>query len=191
MRTGSDEQRRRGKGDIEETDVNIYSIQTMSCTKLYDGSCACASVHPCASDRCAITSRSELHWLITVITLTPNVCKHFIDQAHDTAVEGATKLIVLMSLLTLDYLEIKSLRPTGRNRRSKHIVRLFFSRKNYKKYEEEKNMALTKLISGHRTRLVYIMSVCVSHQVSDKRNGFPLAKVRHTVNAVECTSHSE
>ena len=31
----------------------------------------------------------------------------------------------------------------------------------------------------------------VSHQISDKRNGFPLAKVRHAVDTVECTSHSE
>lgn len=51
------------------------------------------------------------------------------------------------------------------------------------------------MISGHPTTLVYFMCVCVSmfvsHQISDKRNGFPLAKVGHAVNTVECTSHSE
>lgn len=51
------------------------------------------------------------------------------------------------------------------------------------------------MVQEHITKLLYIMiarvSVFVPHQISDKRNGFPLAKVRHAVNTVECTSHSE
>lgn len=50
---------------------------------------------------------------------------------------------------------------TKRNRRSKHILRLFFSKKNYKKYEKKYGFNKTDLRTPHKTG-AYYECVCFS-----------------------------